>query len=324
MKQSAKRPRGPIFVGVDGGATWIRVFLVDRLGAELAAVQGPTGATGVRPASSHRPAADAVATRIEELVRRAANQGGCADALPARGLLAGFSGAGSPEYRSALHEALCGTDLAAEVRVTTDINVAYMDAFATQPGMLLISGTGSILVARNEAGSELRVGGWGPLLGDEGSGYWIGMAAIRAVMKALDGRGPTTGLGEDLVQAAGVAGPRGLPAWCEASARWQISALAPRVLEQAEDGDEVADEIRRAALRALLEHLEAGRTHLEMTSPAFQRTPAVALAGGLLEPGGGLRADLEEALPRLGLLLRPGQVRPERGAAAKALELFGA
>ncbi|KXH84095.1 N-acetylglucosamine kinase [Sporosarcina sp. HYO08] len=99
------------------------------------------------------------------------------------------------------------------VQVCNNINfspnklIVENDAFATllgaveqEPGALLISGTGSIAVARNGKGKMVRVGGWGHLVGDEGSGYWIGREIIRSIARMEDGRGPETMLRQEALQ----------------------------------------------------------------------------------------------------------------------------
>src|SRR5438128_1339137 len=67
------------------------------------------------------------------------------------------------------------------------------------PGIVIVSGTGSIAYGRNANGEAARAGGWGHMIGDEGSGYWIGREALTAVMRAADGRGPATGLSDDIL-----------------------------------------------------------------------------------------------------------------------------
>ena len=81
----------------------------------------------------------------------------------------------------------------ARVLVVNDALVALEAGAPGQPGVVIISGTGSIAYGRNAAGEAARAGGWGYVLGDEGSGYWIGRAALRAVLRAADERGPDDG-----------------------------------------------------------------------------------------------------------------------------------
>src|SRR5213078_4483038 len=80
------------------------------------------------------------------------------------------------------------------VLVVNDALIALAAGAGDDPGIVIISGTGSIVYGRNERVEAARAGGWGHMIGDEGSGYWIGREALAAVMRAGDGRGPETGL----------------------------------------------------------------------------------------------------------------------------------
>jgi len=82
----------------------------------------------------------------------------------------------------------------ARVVVGDDTDAALAGAFAGRPGIVVIAGTGSGAAGRDAAGRTVRVGGHGFLLGDEGSGYWIGREAVRAALRAADGTGPATAL----------------------------------------------------------------------------------------------------------------------------------
>ena len=104
----------------------------------------------------------------------------------------------------------------ARTLVVNDALVALEAGAPGAPGVVIISGTGSIAYGRNANNEGARAGGWGHVLGDEGSGYWIGRAALRAVLREADRRGPRTALTPLLLQHFGVAAgaepdPRGLP-----------------------------------------------------------------------------------------------------------------
>src|SRR4030095_12707011 len=88
----------------------------------------------------------------------------------------------------------------ARVLVVNDALVALEAGAPRQPGGGIISGTGSISYGRHARGEAARSGGWGYVLGDEGSGYWIGRAALRAVLREADKRGPETSLTEMLLE----------------------------------------------------------------------------------------------------------------------------
>ena len=148
--------------GVDGGGTRTRALLLAEDGAQLARAEGP--AALVRPA--HPEAAAGVVAR---LVRRAAATHGVP--LPLRALWAGLAGAGRARVRRDLEALLREEQVARAVRVGTDAEAAFHDAFGGGPGILVVAGTGSVVLGVGEDGRRLQVGGWGAVMGDEGSGY---------------------------------------------------------------------------------------------------------------------------------------------------------
>ncbi|MYC51842.1 MAG: hypothetical protein F4X47_05945, partial [Gammaproteobacteria bacterium] len=180
-RRSSPPVTGPYVAGVDGGGTRTRVLLLARDGATVGRAEGP--AALVRP-DHPAPAARVVA----DTVRRAADAAGVALPLPA--LWAGLAGAGRPRVRRALEAALRDERIAREVGVGTDVEAAFHDAFGGGPGIVVVAGTGSVVLGAAEDGRRLQVGGWGGVMGDEGSGYHIGVSAQRAHPAATDRRPP--------------------------------------------------------------------------------------------------------------------------------------
>ncbi|HSG50254.1 MAG TPA: BadF/BadG/BcrA/BcrD ATPase family protein [Longimicrobiales bacterium] len=291
MTASADPPA--CFAGIDGGGTRTRVLLLDGELREIRQDEGPPGA--VDPRNPGKAAEGVVA-----LVRSAAEAAGVR--LPITALWVGLAGAGRPEVQAAVRGALEAAGVAIRVAVGTDAEGALHDAFGEAGGILLISGTGSVAWGRNPAGATARVGGWGPLLGDEGSGYAIGVAALRRVARAADGRDTPTAMEAALLDALALGA---------------VAALAPSVARCAHAGDPAASEILAGAVAALEAHVLA----LAAKLGPWDSAPAVALAGGLLDPGGALRAATEEALRRHGLPVLREAVLPARGAARLAVRL---
>src|SRR5690606_8774057 len=91
-----------------------------------------------------------------------------------------------------------------------DLHIALAGGTGGRPGVVVIGGTGSVAFGRNAEGREHRVGGWGYLLSDEGSGFWIGREALIAVLHCMDGRGPHTILTDRVAEAVGAPGPRAI------------------------------------------------------------------------------------------------------------------
>ena len=295
-------------MGVDGGGTRTRVALVDGAGRECARAEGPL--TLIDPA-------DPKATMgvIVDLCREVAATGGAE--LPVEGLWAGIAGAGTEPMRGVVETALGEAGLSSRTSVGADAEATFHDAFPSGPGILLISGTGSVALARGADGSRVRVGGWGRHLGDEGSGYRIGTAALRALARGEDGRGVPTKLRDPLLEALGVAGPPELIKWTATARKADVAALVPLICKVAEAGDQAATTVIEKAVDELVEHV---RTLVRRLEP-WPATPEVALAGGLIEEAGPLRLRVIPAIEGLPCRHRDRAPDGARGACALAMSL---
>ena len=296
------------WIGIDGGGTRSRAVVGDGAGHELGAADGGPGLIDPRDPE------DAVQS-VAALVRAAAADAGVE--LPARGLWAGLAGSGNETARAATEAGLQASGLADVVVVGSDVVSAHAAAFGKGAGMLLVVGTGSAVRAVDPRGRVVRVGGWGALLGDEGSGYGIGLDGLRAVVRSQDGREPPTELGGALLSATGVAEVAELPAWAARATKREIAALSVDVARVARSGDTVAARVIHRALGEVRAHLEAV---LEGTR-GWVGAPPIALVGGLVREGGPLREAVVEMGTELGYDVRLDEVVPERGALALALGL---
>jgi N-acetylglucosamine kinase-like BadF-type ATPase len=269
------------------------------------------------------PGEEAVAlAAIQDLVSRAVEAAGASGAPKA--LVAGLAGVGRKETRDRFEALLAGTGVAGSVRVCTDVEVGFHDAFGSGPGILLVGGTGSVALARTPGGRSLRSGGWGAVAGDEGSGFWLGISGLRAVFQAVDGRGPGTSLVESIGGHFGTNDPGSLMDRLWTAEKGQIAALAPRVVGAADDGDMVARGIVQRAVRDLAAHLvpliREWREDAGLGGDPAAEIP-VALVGGLVVPGGPLRTRLAPRIRALGGVPREAPPDPARGAARLALEV---
>lgn len=179
----------------------------------------------------------------------------------------------------------------------TDAVIAHMGAFAGGPGIVLSAGTGSIAFGMDDYGERYYADGWGPLLGDEGGGYWIGMEALRAVCRSADGRGPRTRLSGPVFHALNVRDCDELVQAIYASqaqsnhvSREQIARLAQVVFDAAASGAQVATDIRDRAVvhlgntvLAVARAMLSRRRDHDMSQPGPPLELAVALRGGLFE-----------------------------------------
>lgn len=298
----------PILIGADVGGSKTAVG-VSEGGRILARADGPGAA--VRPGR-----ALASAGMIAEVVRRAlANLG----RLSGDVLLVGAAGAGRDPERFELAKALRAENLAARVEVTTDIELSLAGAFESGAGIVVSAGTGSIAVGRDTKGARRRIGGYGWQMGDEGSGYAIGRAALGAVSRAHDGRSPRTALTDRVLAATRSPDFDALVRWAASASPSEMASLAPHVLEVAAEGDPLAQGIADYAARELSQLAICLLPHLEAEPPV-----GVALTGGLLTEDRPLR---RAVLARLGEEpgLRPmdGPVDAVVGALRLAAQVAG-
>jgi N-acetylglucosamine kinase-like BadF-type ATPase len=224
---------------------------------------------------------------VAQLVRDALLDAG---APSAAALCCGLAGAGRAQEREAVRIALTLENVAERIGIVGDAEAAMADAFGDEPGVLVVAGTGSIAWARPASGAAVRVGGWGLLLGDEGSGYDIALSALRAVARSADGRSGPTALTSVMLTETRVADADDLRAWAAAATKARIAALAPQVIACAERGDATAADILTSAISALAHMATAAADRTGVASPTF------ALTGGLIALGGPLRRPLTEAL----------------------------
>jgi N-acetylglucosamine kinase-like BadF-type ATPase len=184
-------------------------------------------------------------------------------------------------------------------------------------GLGVIAGTGSIAVGRTDTGRTARAGGWGPLIGDEGSAYAVVLAALRLVARRSDGReGCWTGrdpLTDRLCGALGIAGPSAIVSviYRPGFDRARIAGLAPAVLEAAEDDPDLVARLLEPAGIELAGAVAAVARALGWTEG---RIP-LGLAGSFLLAARAVSAALIQELERQGYKPAATEVRePVRGA----------
>lgn len=126
-------------------------------------------------------------------------------------------------------------------------------AQAKQPAarVLVLSGTGSCCFGRAADGTTVRVGGWGHILGDKGSGYDIGLSALQAVVRAYDVQGRWPRLGQRFLRALALNEPEDLVPWAQQAAKKDVAALAVEVFDAWAGADPIADQVLRAAAERL-------------------------------------------------------------------------
>jgi len=294
-------------LGVDAGGSRTTAAVATDTGVILARAEAGPGA--LRPGLI-AVAAATIAAAAKDAMQRARVSG------PASVTVIGAAGAAHPAERDALVAALADAGVGTRLTVTTDAEIALEAAFAEEPGIVLLAGTGSVAWARFPDGSTARAGGLGPVLGDRGSGHDLGREALRAVGVDLEME-----LHLDLSQriAKHLAIPVGdLPRWSVAAGVADIAALAPIVLDTAGTGDGVARSLAQAAAR----HLGTLVAGLARRFPAGESVRA-AYGGGLLTA----RADYRELVLECmrdfvpGVVISPEPVEGVLGAVAMGRRL---
>lgn len=294
------------FAGVDGGGTRTTLVLADAAGAELARVEGTAGI--VDPRHPER-SAELIAT----LVRGALAQAGLAEPLAA--LCAGLAGVGNETERVAVERALGAAGIAGAVRIISDGEIALHGAFGGGAGVLLIAGTGSVAYGRGPDGRMERCGGWGMMVGDEGSGYAIGRSGLAAALRSVDGREGETQLLPALMEALSLDTPTGIPPWAGRVSKSEIAALARTVLDVAAAGDGLALRVVEHHARELASHVIALAHRL---GPWPDDVPVV-FHGGVLRSGlYASMVDLQLSQNAHRYRIQPAQADAVHGALAHA------
>ncbi len=230
----------------------------------------------------------------------------------------GYDSSGAARIREKLKTFLPVTRIVVEA----DALIALEGALAGDPGVVIVCGTGSIVLGKNSSGVIAKIGGWGPLLGDEGSAYWVAREALRRAALAADGTGPPTCLVRGLQRKYRVHNfERIIDAVYEhPMTSTELGALAPLVSAAAHEGDEVARDIFRAGAEALaLQAVEAAK-RLKL------RRAKISYQGSMFKTGllllNPLRASLRRLAPQA-RLFAPA-FTPIAGAFLLALEMLRA
>jgi N-acetylglucosamine kinase-like BadF-type ATPase len=303
------------FLGVDGGASKTAALVTDDKGKALG--------DGVAGPSNHlRVGIETAARNIERAVNKALVN---ADVASREIVWAycGIAGADHPAHRQEIVDSLNIFFPRGNFTVDNDARIALTGAIGFGAGVVVIAGTGSVAYGRNEAGEEARAGGWGPVLGDEGSAYGIARAGLSAVLRAYDGRGPSTNMLDILNHDYQLAASE-IPRFVYATTTHadDIARYSKLVMQAAEDGDAVASAILKDAGRELGACITAVAQRLKIAD----REIPVAYVGGAFNAGEPLLAPMREAVnakvPRA--TIGPPQRNPVEGAALMAIRAAAA
>jgi len=250
------------FVGIDGGGSGCRARIEDSRGQTLGA--------GTAAPAAVRLGVDRALAAVHGAARAAAADAGLpADALARMHAVVGLAGIGR---KSVLETLNARPHRFASVAYVNDAIIACLGAHGGRDGGVVMVGTGSVALAILD-GKEIRVGGYGFPISDEGSGADLGLRAIRLALRAHDGQRPATDLTR-AVMARFHADPFEAVAWADRATATDYAEFAPLVMDHAETGDNIAREIVVHAAE------EIDELASRLAARGVQR---IALLGGLAE-----------------------------------------
>jgi N-acetylglucosamine kinase-like BadF-type ATPase len=268
-----------LILGVDGGGSQTRALLADTAGQVLGA-----GAAG---ASNYQAVGFAAATQaLRAAIAEALGRAGLAPETLLEAACFGLAGIGRPEDRVRFEEWATAHGLVRRCAFVSDAELVLAAGTPEGWGVALIAGTGSFCWGRTAAGHSARAGGWGFLLGDEGSGYDLALQALRLATQTADGRAQAHAILAAILDHWGLDTPAGLIPYVYSPERTraEIAGISVPILKLAASGDTHA--------AALLESVAAELAHLiaALIDQLVLRQPPIAMAGGLLGASAGLRA----------------------------------
>ncbi|HMV82847.1 MAG TPA: BadF/BadG/BcrA/BcrD ATPase family protein [Blastocatellia bacterium] len=282
------------WLGIDGGGTNCRATVIGPDGELL-------GEGHAEAANLIRVGLDNAVANVKKAVHQACERAGIEPAQITAACI-GLAGVSQPRYHRQMLDALKRVLPIPEISLETDARVALAGATGNRPGVVIIAGTGSIACGVNARGHFARSGGWGPIMGDEGSGSYIGRRTLEAVMMAWDYRGKPTGMMEPVLKHFGVSSPPELTTVIYDSSpkekgeiQSRIAQLSRVAVSAAQEGDAVAQDILSDAARELAKTAIAVIEQLRMEQDAFR----VAYVGGVFEAGELILKPLREEIQKV-------------------------
>ena len=297
------------FIGIDGGGTTTTGLLADQAGHIIAkAESGASNYHAVGEEQTKQVLSDVVSRLIAD-----ANA-----ALESCACCLGLAGVSSSADKKVIGRICNEIGLPGNRILTHDAQIALVGGAEELSGVIIIAGTGSIVYGIDAAGHEAQAGGWGHLLGDEGSGYDIARRALQAVARAADGRGVPTPLSSLMLEALGFSQPRNLIPWIHSVSKDKVAQLAGVVFDAAAANDpvagqildEAADELTLAA-RVVIEKLGFGQPfNLVLSGGIFTHQPTfvASLRNRLQNLAPDARVCLPKREPAYGAVLRQGSI----------------
>lgn len=270
-------------LGIDAGGTKTTAFLADSDGRIIA--DGRAGGANLQTEGE---------LQVEKVLHDVIAQVTRGRNITPAAVCLGMAGVDREADGRTIREIMLRLGYRSNTLIVNDALIALVAGAGASPGLVVISGTGSIAFGVSHRGLAARAGGWGPTLGDEGSGYWIGRRALEAVTRDADGRGPRTELTQLVLDHFQLPRPQSLVSeiYHQPQGRRAIAALAPLVDGARADGDLVATEIMIEAADELARAAASVISRLEMRGEQFP----ILLSGGMLKGSEWLAAEVERRM----------------------------
>lgn len=318
------------YLGVDAGGSHTRALLVSEDGEVMGA--GRSGPANFRTGAVVH-ARVAVRDAVRQAIDQASSRAGPRQVIEVAAAFLGSAGLEDTGDEKLAWDLLGGAVAPRRLGLDSDVYTAWAGAFAGEPGVVLSAGTGSICLGVTESGRRIRVGGWGPAFGDEGSAYAIARQGIEAALAMADGRGAATQLLDELLRFTDIAEEWGsgglerygteLTNWLYSPGRYQpdIAGFAPLVENAALRGDPVALKILDRAGIDLAVMAATVVRQFEADGPPVR----LATNGSVLRGDGPVRVRFLAALEaeKISAAIAIPRFPPEAGAALLAMQLGG-
>ena len=275
--------------GIDAGGTTTKCILMNENGELLAESKaGPANyqITGL--------------TNVIQEIRKALNMVCKKTGIKEIDILGvGLAGVGCQEDIHKVKNNLLTLNQVKNCFITNDGEIAVLGAYAGESGIVVIAGTGSIIYGLKENGVTIQVGGCGPILGDEGSGFWIGLKALQAIIKAEEGRYIKTSLSNILMNVLNINNLRELFTFVyqQKLPREKIASLAPLVIEAMKNGDQIARKITEEGcdelimmVKVVAKELNYQKKEIAVTGGLFNNPPFYNLCSAKFKKAGKYKA----------------------------------
>ena len=270
-------------LGIDAGGTKTIALLADADGHILA--EGRAGAANLQTEGE---------LEVEKILHTVIDRATDGRDITLAAVCLGVAGVDREDDARIMRNIMRRMGYRSNTLIVNDALIALVAGAGANPGVVVVAGTGSIAYGVSHQGMAARAGGWGPILGDEGSGYWVGRRALAAVMRDADSRGPRTTLTSLVLRHFGLPNPQALvpEIYHQPQGRRAIASLAAVVDHSRAEGDPVATEIMTLAADELSLAAASVIRRLDMRGEQFP----ILLAGGMLKESTWLAAEVRRRM----------------------------